>query len=45
MGGEGMGGKKREGERKGEGERNKNPFQIHLVTGLDMLLMVCCTAI
>jgi len=26
MGGDGMGGKRREGERKGEGERNKNPL-------------------
>jgi len=34
MAGEGMGRKRREGERKGEGERNKNPLRIGLVTGL-----------
>ena len=31
------GGKRREGERKGEGERNKNPLQIGLVTGLQSM--------
>jgi len=31
------GGKRREGERKAEGERNKKPLRIGLVTGLPSL--------